>query len=114
MQQTMKQLAHPKRLEMLFHGVKTVRLIGALLRDRRVHIMRKTLFLGSVAALLLVLFFPDLFSEAILSTVLPLVGTILGVPLDAGLDWIAFALLVSNMLRFFPAERVAEHYTSIF
>jgi hypothetical protein len=39
---------------------------------------------------------------------------VLGVPLDAGFDWVAFALAVVSLLRFFPAELVAEHYQQIF
>jgi hypothetical protein len=39
---------------------------------------------------------------------------VLGVPLDAGFDWIAFSLVVVNLLRFFPAEILSEHYQQIF
>ena len=39
---------------------------------------------------------------------------LLGVPLDAGFDWLAFALAVVTLFRFFPAELVAEHYRRIF
>ena len=49
-----------------------------------------------------------------MSVVLPIVGTVLGVPVDAGMDWIAFALLAVNLLKFFPAEMVGEYYTNIF
>jgi len=113
-QQTTKNLAHPRRRDIFLHAGKTFRLIGHLLSDPRVPIVRKVLFLGSVGALLLVLLFPDAFNEAFLSTVLPLVGTVLGIPIDAGFDWIAFALIMVNLLRFFPAELVAEHYSDIF
>jgi hypothetical protein len=113
-QQTTKHLAHPRRRDIFLHAGKTFRLIGNLLADRRVPIVRKVLFLGSVGALLLILIFPDALNEAFLSTILPLVGTVLGVPIDAGFDWVAFALVVVNLLRFFPAELVAEHYGNIF
>jgi hypothetical protein len=109
-----RPLVRPKRLDIFFHGIKTFKLVGALLTDRRVPLMRKALFLGSVGALLVILIFPDALGEFVLSTVLPLVGTVLGVPLDAGFDWVAFALLIVNLLRFFPAEVVAEHYRNIF
>jgi len=111
---TRKHLAHPKRLDIVFHAVKTFRLIGALLTEPRVPLIRKVFFIGSIGALLLILLFPDAFGEVVMSTVLPLVGTVLGVPIDAGFDWIAFALLMVNLLRFFPSEIVAEHYASIF
>jgi len=86
----------------------------ALFKDRRVSTIRKALFIVAAAALLAVLFFPDLIDETVLSVALPVVGTVLGVPLDAGLDWLAFALLGTNLLRIFPPEIVAEHYVSIF
>ncbi|SRR6266700_1204364 len=112
--QTTKNLVHPRRRDIFLHAGKTFRLIGGLLTDSRVPIVRKVLFLGSVGALLLILIFPDVFNEAFLSTILPLVGTVLGIPVDAGFDWVAFAFVVVNLLRFFPAELVAEHYGNIF
>jgi hypothetical protein len=45
---------------------------------------------------------------------LPLVGTVLGIPLDAGFDWIALSLVSINLLRIFPADIVSEHYQDIF
>jgi len=104
----------PRRWDIFFHAGKTFKLIGGLMTDRRVSLWRKLLFVGSVGGLLLLLFFPDLFSEAVLSTVLPIVGTIAGVPIDAGFDWMVFALVAVNLLKFFPAELVAEYYRNIF
>ncbi len=104
----------PGRFDIFWHVAKTGRLIKALMSDRRVAFWRKALFFGSIGALLIVLLFPDALNEVVLSTVFPLVGTVLGVPLDAGFDWIAFALAVVSLLRFFPAELVAEHYRQIF
>lgn len=109
-----EKFSRPKRFDVLFHAVKTFKLIGALMVDGRVPVVRKVLFLGSIAALVVVLFFPDLVSEAFLSTVLPIVGTVLGVPLDAGFDWVAFALVIVSLLRYFPSDIVSEHYMSIF
>ncbi|MGI9060266.1 MAG: hypothetical protein ACR2H5_17015 [Ktedonobacteraceae bacterium] len=104
----------PRRRDIFFHAGKTLKLIGGLMMDRRVPVWRKLLFVGSIVALLALLFFPDLFSEAFLSVVLPLVGTVAGVPVDAGIDWMAFSLLAVNLLKFFPAEMVGEYYTNIF
>ena len=109
-----KKIARPKRWKIFFHFIKTGKLIGALSRDRRVAVWRKIAFFGVLIALLAILLFPDFFDEAVLSVVLPLVGTVLGIPLDAGLDWTAFALLSVNLLRIFPAEVVGEHYQQIF
>ena len=82
--------------------------------DRRVPVVRKVLFVGSIAALAVFLFFPDFFSETFLSVVLPIVGTVLGIPIDAGFDWIAFAMVSVSLLRYFPSEIVSEHYSNIF
>ena len=109
-----ESFAHPKRFDVFFHAIKTFKLVGALLVDARISIMRKALFLGSIAVLLVILIFPDAVNEIVLSTVLPVVGTVLGVPLDAGFDWVAFSLLVVNLLHFFPAEIISEHYRNIF
>jgi hypothetical protein len=114
MQQSTKTLAHPKRFDVFLHAIKTSKLIGALLKDRRVSLPRKIFFLGSIGGLLAILLFPDAFNEVFLSTILPLVGTVLGVPIDAGFDWVVFALLIVNLLRFFPQEIVAEHYQRVF
>src|SRR5437588_6547608 len=104
----------PKRLDIFFHASKTLKLIGALLTDRRIALWRKALFFGSVGGLLLILLFPDAINEVVLSTILPLAGTVLGIPLDAGFDWVAFSMVVVTLLRFFPAELVAEHYHRLF
>jgi len=37
-----------------------------------------------------------------------------GIPIDAGFDWTAFALVIVNLLKFFPPTLVAEHYQNIF
>ena len=110
----MQQPARPGRFELFFHIFKTGRLIKALLFDRRVSLWRKAFFFIAIGALLFLLLFPDLLNETIMSTVLPLAGSVLGVPLDAGFDWLAFAIAVVTLFRFFPAELVAEHYRRIF
>lgn len=108
------QRFRPKRIHIFMHVIKTGKLIRALLTDRRIPFWRKAFFFGSVAALLFVLLFPDALNEAVLSTILPLAGTMLGIPLDAGFDWAAFALVVVSLLRFFPAEILFEHYRQVF
>ena len=113
-QQVVQAQVQPKRFELFFHIIKTFKLLGALLTDRRVSVFRKIAFLGTIAFLLVLLFFPDLLNEAFLSTVLPVVGTVIGVPIDAGVDWAAFAMLMVNFMRFFPNDIVAEHYQRIF
>ena len=106
--------SRPKRLDIFFHLGKTFRLIGELITDPRIPIWRKALFFASIGGLLVILFFPDVLGEFVMSTVLPLAGTVLGIPLDAGFDWVAFALAIVTLLRFFPAPLVAEHYHHVF
>ena len=113
-QQPQQSLVHPKRLDIFLHFPKTLRLIGSLIADGRIPLMQKIVFFGSILLLLVILFFPDLLSEGILSTVLPVVGTLLGVPIDASVDWMAFAMLLVNFMRVFPADIVSEHYQQIF
>lgn len=104
----------PRRIDIFLHAIKTFKLIGSLMVDGRIALWRKAFFFGSIAGLLIILLFPDLINEFVLTTVLPLVGTAFGVPLDAGIDWVGFALVVVSLLRFFPADLVAEHYRQIF
>jgi len=82
--------------------------------DRRVPLWSKLLFVSAIAGLLALLLFPDVLDEVVLSAILPLVGTLLGLPLDAGFDWLAFALALVSLLHVFPAPLVAEHYGRIF
>jgi hypothetical protein len=109
-----RQPTRPGRIEIFFHIFKTGRLVKALLFDRRVSLWRKVFFFSAIGALLFLLLFPDLLNETVMSIVLPLAGTVLGVPLDAGFDWLAFAIAVVTLFRFFPPELVAEHYRQIF
>ncbi len=109
-----QQRTRPRRMQIFLHIVKTGRLIKALMLDRRVALWRKAFFFGAIGGLLFILLFPDLLNETVMSTVLPLAGTVLGVPLDAGFDWLAFAIAVVTLFRFFPPELVAEHYRQIF
>jgi hypothetical protein len=113
-EQLTRKLSRPKRWDIVFHGLKTAKLIKALMTDGRVPLIRKGLFVGSMAAFLLVLLFPDAINETIMSVFLPFIGTILGVPIDAGFDWIAFVLVGISLLRFFPKEILSEHYSRIF
>ena len=108
------QRTQPSRWEIFLHVGKTFKLISAMMFDGRVALWRKLLFVGSIGGLLILLFFPDLLNETFLSTVFPIIGTLAGVPLDAGFDWMAFALVALNLFRFFPAELLAEHYRRIF
>jgi hypothetical protein len=110
-QQTM---LHPRTFDVFFHILKTGKLIIALLTDGRISLIRKGFFIGSLGFLLVLLIFPDILGEFVISTLLPLIGTVMGIPLDAGFDWVAFALAIVSLLHVFPAELVTEHYLRIF
>lgn len=112
--QTPRKLAHPRRRDVFLHAIKTSRLVGALGKDKRIPIVRKVFFFGIILALLLILLFPDAIDETFLSFALPIAGTVLGIPLDVGFDWAAFALVSVSLLRLFPAEIVSEHYQRLF
>jgi hypothetical protein len=109
-----RQVTKPRRRDILFHLPRTFRLVGALVKDGRVSAVRKVGFFLCLALLVAILAFPDTLDELGLSIVLPLIGTILGIPLDAGFDWLAFALVSVSLLRLFPSEIVNEHFTRIF
>ena len=92
----------PSRWKIFTHVGKTLKLINGLMSDRRISLWRKLLFVGSIGGLLLLLFFPDLFNETFLSAVFPLIGTVVGVPIDAGFDWMAFSMVALNLLQILP------------
>src|SRR5437879_2137966 len=92
-ERTHEERAQPRRRDVFLHVGKTFKLIGRLMMDRRVAVWRKLLFVITIGILLAILLFPDFFNEVFLSTILPVIGTIAGVPIDAGFDWLAFAFV---------------------
>lgn len=94
----------------MLHIRKTLRLMGALLRDPRVGWFRKLLFVGAIILFGVVLLIPD----SIIATVaLPLVGLIFGLP--AGLvDIAALATLAYGLLNFFPKAIVREQTARLY
>lgn len=101
-----------KRRQILFHPVRSLRFVRALMLDRRISLARKAVFVLLVSTMLLLLLFPDIIEESILSTVMPVLGTILGIPLDVGFNWAAFAVVSVYLLRLFPADVVHEIYSA--
>lgn len=106
--------ARPNPLQMIFHIGRTTRLTGALLRDPRISIFRKLFFLLCIAALVVVVILPADVTQALLESVLPFVGPLLGIPADIAVDWVAAAVAGYNLLRIFPPEIVGEHYDRLF
>ena len=109
-----EKLARPRRFTLFVHGIKTFKLIGALVKDRRVPMVRKILFFGSILFVLVLLLFPDVLGDALLGVIMPVVGIVLGVPIDAGFVWVVLAMVLVSLLRVFPAGLVSEHYRRIF
>ncbi len=106
--------SRPGRLEAFWHTGKTFKFVGTLLADPRISISRKALFIIGIGALLSLLFVPDAVAEFILSIAIPLVGPVVGVPLNIGADWMAIMLLSPMLFHIFPAHIRAEHYQWIF
>jgi hypothetical protein len=101
-----------KRRQVFFHPVRSLNFMNALLRDSRIHVAKKVMFVLATMALIVMLVFPGLLEETFLSAILPVLGTILGIPLDVGLNWLSFALVSVHLFRLFPAEIVSEHYNA--
>lgn len=107
--------SRPNPLALLFHIQKTFALVGSVLADARVHWLQKSLFVGTLGALLAALLIPELGVDmmAFVSGIgIPL--DILGLPPEATFDWIAFSVASYNLLKLFPAEIVGEHYDRLF
>lgn len=106
----------PRFLTLLTHIPKTIGLTTAVLQDARVHWFPKLVFLGSLGTLLLALLFPETTAE-IIGLGIPGVGwtlDLLGLPVDASIDWIALSVAAFNLLKLFPADIVGEHYDRLF
>ncbi len=106
--------ALPGRIESFFRMGGTIKLINALLRDARVSTTRKVCFSAALVTLLVAMIFPELMADGILATVLPFISTIIGIPLEAGVDWLTFVMVLPVLLRIFPATVMQEHYLRIF
>ena len=104
----------PKAWALIIHLRKTFSLIGAVLSDPRVHWIRKTLFLGTIAALIAALVGGDAVTEFLDGLFLPVFGNLLGIPIDGTFDWIALSVAAYNLLKLFPPEVVGEHYDRLF
>lgn len=110
--QQQQQHGQPKRTDLIFHLVKTGKLVAAVLGDRRVNILRKVVYLGAVGVLLALLLFPEALAEV--ATLVTVVFPFLEIPADATIDWVAFAVATFTLLKVFPKEIVGEHYDRLF
>ena len=104
----------PPLPEMLGHPLRSLKFVGALLADRRVHSLRKLAFVVPLAVLLGALIAPETLLGALASVLAPIIGTVLSIPVDAAVDWVVVGLLGYGLLRVFPAEILREHHLRIF
>jgi len=107
-------VAWPRSLALIGNVPASVRLQWALLCDRRISALRRLLYVVSLAIVTMFLFVPDTVGDAVSGLVLPIVGFLMGIPIDAAFDWIVLMLVAVNLLRLFPAPIVSEHYQRIF
>lgn len=101
-------------LSMLVHIPKTIKLTGSVLSDPRVHWVQKFAFVGSIGALLLALFFPEMIADIFGGAFTAGLFDMVGIPAEAGIDWTVFAIAAFNLLKVFPADVVGEHYDRLF
>jgi hypothetical protein len=99
---------------MVLHGFKAIRLVKAVLWDRRVTLLRKGAYLGGLALLLLLLLVPEALGDSVtlLSPLFALVGVEL--PAEGAINWMALAFASFSLLAVFPKEILGEHYERIF
>jgi hypothetical protein len=104
----------PGRIESFFRMRRTIQLVNSLMRDARVSAVRKVGFAAALISLLVAMIFPELVADSFLSTIMPFISSIVGIPLEAGIDWFAFVMLLPVLMRIFPAQIMQEHYQIIF
>src|SRR5690348_10378746 len=104
----------PRRRDLVFHLPKTIRLVGTVLWDGRVSLLRKGAFVGGMGLLLVLLFVPELVGDGVtlLSPLFSLIGVEL--PAEGAIDWLAFTLASFSLLKVFPTEILGEHYEQLF
>ena len=102
----------PKFIILVFRFRKTIHLIVALLRDKRIATWRKGIVGFGVGIMIAWIIFP--LGEGILGIILPFVGFLLGIPADLLTDWTLFAIITIQLLKIFPTDIVAEQYENIF
>lgn len=96
------------------HLPRTMKVAAATMRDRRVSVVPKILFIGSVVFVLAALLTPEALAEFV--AVIPGLGDVLaiaGLPVDGVIDWLALGITALNMMKFFPTEIVNEHFDEV-
>ena len=104
----------PNGFALFLHLQKTVSLVGAVLSDPRVHWIRKTLFLSTLAVLIAALIGGDAVNDFLDGIPFNILGNLIGIPIDGAFDWVALSVAAYNLLKLFPIEIVGEHYDRLF
>ena len=98
----------------LAHLPRTMKVATATIRDSRVSIVPKILFIGSIIFVLAALLTPEALAEFV--AVIPGLGDVLalaGLPVDGVIDWLALGITALNMMKFFPQDIVNEHFDEV-
>jgi hypothetical protein len=109
----------PNPLAMAVHLFRTLSLGGSLLGDRRIHPLRKVVFVTMLGVVIAAALGVDVAGEIITQglNIIPGLGALLGIgelPVDAVVDWLVVAVVAFNLLKLFPSRIVDEHYDRIF
>jgi hypothetical protein len=109
----------PNPLAMAMHLFRTLSLGGSLLGDRRIHPVRKVLFVTILGVVIAAALGVDAAGEVITQglNIIPGLGVLLGIgefPVDAVVDWVVVAVVAYNLLKLFPSRIVGEHYDRLF
>lgn len=98
-------------MQSIVHLPRTLKIAGNVMKDARVNIVPKIMFVGGIVALLVALLTPEAFAELV--AFVPGLGDLLaviGIPIDGAIDWIALGLAAFNLMKLFPQDVVNEHY----
>ncbi len=109
----------PNPVAMVVHLFKTLSFGRSLLRDQRIHPVRKVAFVTLLGLVIAAALGVDVASELITQglNIIPGLGAVLGIgefPVDAVVDWVLVVVVAFNLLKLFPARIVGEHYDRIF
>jgi len=100
--------------EMLLHPGKALRFVFSMLRDPRVSVIRKLVFIVPIVFLFMALLAPETILGVIAGTILPVAGEVLSVPVDVSVDWVTLAIIGFALLRIFPPHIVSEYHQRLF
>ncbi|HEX9038558.1 MAG TPA: hypothetical protein VF808_16360 [Ktedonobacterales bacterium] len=98
----------------IIHLPRTFKVAGAVMKDARVHVLPKIMFVGGILVLLAALLTPEALAEFV--NAFPVVGQVLGaleIPVDGAIDWLALGLAAFNLMKLFPQDVVNEHLSNI-